>query len=180
MRTSARPYPARLFFWGNGLELTQSKDVSLRTQIDRDSAVESNASLAAGTWHMPKRVYKDTAVQLALERSYACIDRSRSSADAFYSVMSTSRQAINSSRAILENIAARSVDDSDHTSGADFLSAMEDEAINTMVDDFITAYLEASDTGDEAGAEVIQKALIVVGRFLATKLGPKEAGVLMN
>ncbi|MFK5600102.1 hypothetical protein ACFZ8E_24350 [Methylobacterium sp. HMF5984] len=57
---------------------------------------------------------------------------------------------------------------------------MDDVAVNIMVDDFIAAYLEACDTGDEARAEVIQKALIVVGRFLATKLGPKAAGVLMN
>ncbi|TXN40663.1 hypothetical protein FV227_13990 [Methylobacterium sp. WL119] len=129
---------------------------------------------------MPNRSYKDTAVQLALERSYARIDQARSSVDASRSTMSTSRERINSSRAILDKISARYFDDIVSVSEFYTLSAMDDECISEIVDDFIAAYLESRDTGDETGADVIQNALKIIGRYLAKELGPKDAGVVMN
>jgi hypothetical protein len=81
---------------------------------------------------------------------------------------------------MLDKISARSLGDSVPSSRADLLSTMDDEAISEMVDDFITAYLEARDTGDETGADVIQNALKIIARYLAKELGPKEAGVVVN
>ncbi|MCJ2037369.1 hypothetical protein MKK55_00075 [Methylobacterium sp. J-059] len=129
---------------------------------------------------MPNRAYNDTAAQLAIKQTYARIGRTQASINASLSAMATSRETISSARAMLDKISARSLGDSAPSSGADLLSTMDDEAISEMVGDFSTAYLEARDTRDETGADVIQNALKIIARYLAKELGPKEAGVVMN
>ena len=62
----------------------------------------------------------------------------------------------------------------------DVLSAMTDEEIDQFIDDFADAYVEAQRIGNEEVVAIIGKSLKIVGRYLATTVGPKAAGVLLN
>ena len=54
---------------------------------------------------------------------------------------------------------------------------MDDETISQLVADLTAPYVEARETGDTAGVDIIGKALEIIGRYLAAELGPKGSGV---
>ena len=69
------------------------------------------------------------------------------------------------SNALLQDLAALGRDESD----------LED-----MIDDLIAAYKAASAYGDDGERILFANALMQIGRYLATQVGPRAAGVIMN
>ncbi|MCJ2109748.1 hypothetical protein MKK64_00725 [Methylobacterium sp. E-025] len=60
------------------------------------------------------------------------------------------------------------------------LADMNGEALDAVVEDFSAAYREAVATGNDEAADIVRKALVILGRHLANSLGPKAAGVSIN
>lgn len=52
--------------------------------------------------------------------------------------------------------------------------------LEESIDDLITAFKTASALGDEDKRTLFANALMMIGRHLATQVGPKAAGVIMN
>ena len=129
---------------------------------------------------MGKIAYSGSAIRSGIDQSRARIEKSRRILEVSYHVIGTARQAINTSRERLRTLPTRSIDAEDQVASPNALVAMDSDTLSEMSNDLIAAYLAAQETGDEAGVEVIGKALEVIGRYIAKKLGPKAAGVVMN
>ncbi|WP_342165463.1 hypothetical protein [Methylobacterium sp. SD21] len=56
----------------------------------------------------------------------------------------------------------------------------DESDLEEMIDDLIAAYKAASACGDDSERTLFANALMQIGRHLATQVGPRAAGVIMN